>query len=291
MPIDKSMTIRMLMLDMAKKRTAGTELLAHNFELPDDVKFAIGATEHIRNRGTTIRVGESATLLRFLMFYNWLNKLNLQFVRQGTLINRQITDKPEIIHWSLKRLLNLDQKTSQWASAAYLFIEDRRRIPSRSPHKLYVTRDAVEMYNDMVGKCGIWIPPKDKTILRQARAAVDWVNGDRAHGGQHSYFYASHSEDYCFARVFNRITLQKGMELWPQLANHESNRFTHTEEAIQLFEQTGQIVSNDHRVVQALVLKATLERKPFNCTNVDCVSKSWPRFWDFQNSIQTELAK
>ena len=77
------------------------------------------------------------------------------------------------------------------------------------------------------------------------------------------------------------MTKSEGKELWPQLVNHESNRLDEMETQI---DQT-EVSSTDHRVVQALALKAKKNnRLNVNILYPECVNKSWPEFWKFHAS-------
>ena len=89
-------------------------------------------------------VGESGTLYRFLKFLSWKNKSKKEFILRGTLKDREICDDPAILDYAPAQLLKLDNGTSQWASASYLF-KNRVEV-SNPPPKLQMTYDAAKQY-------------------------------------------------------------------------------------------------------------------------------------------------
>src|SRR3989344_406940 len=118
-PLDKSWIIRMGVLDVLNDRPESISFLKSQKELSEDLKALYQAALEwpLKNK---IHVGESGTLFRFLQFASWKYKLDKTFVKEGTLLNRKICDNPNIVNFSLKELLKLDNNTSQWASAAVL---------------------------------------------------------------------------------------------------------------------------------------------------------------------------
>jgi hypothetical protein len=287
-PFDKSIVIRYLMLDLKNGNWHGTNsFIKENMgeNLGDDVTAALNARLSW-DKSTTINVGESGTLLRFLTYYNWQTDAGKEFEIHGTLQDRAISnDKAKILTNSLTKLLTLDGGTSQWASAAYLFRADSARLPRVSPHKLRVTKTAVDDYRIELWKYNRWVAPLDRTILNQAMAAVNYK---ACKGTRMMYVYVYHSEEYCLARVFDRITVEDGAARFPSLANHESNRLVETDRAKAQFQATGVIDSNDHRIVQALVIFAILNNMKYTCTNPNCVTKSWPKFWEFAKLLEAK---
>lgn len=280
-PYDKSIVIRYLMLDLKWGYWGGTNaFIKENMgtNLSDDITAALNA-RLTWDKSTVIDVGESGTLYRFLKYFNWLRNTDKTFVIHGTLQNREVYDnKEKILKMPLTKLLALDGGTSQWASAAFLFRDDLTRLPRVRPFKLQVTKTAVEDYNSELRKYNRWVAPLDRTILYQAQAATNYKSGN---GTRMMYVYCHQPEEYCFCRVFDRITVEAGAERFPSLANHESNRLIETDRAKAQFMATGVIDSNDHRIVQALVVFAVLNKMAYKCTNPGCVTKSWPKFWEF----------
>lgn len=237
----------------------------HQKELSDDLKSLHRASIQW-NSNSPIDVGESGTLYRFLKFASWKLKQRKKFIIKGTLKRRKICDNPEIVNWPLKKLLTLDNKTSQWASASIL-TGNQKRI-TNPPYKLQVTYDAVEHWNNTRGKRKSWKIKYDETILEQASAYLRWLKNKKME------FYPKQSEDYCFARAFGIITAKEGEKRWPGLRNHESDRIVEMEQALRQKE----IVSKDHRVIQSI---AMLKKDKVKIKYPDSVNKSWPQFWRF----------
>ncbi len=141
-PLDKSWMIRMGILDLV----AGFDdiikyLEQHESEVSDDLK-ALYRTSIQWKENSSIDVGESGTLYRFLKFASWKLKQDKKFITRGTLKDRNISDNPDIVNWSLIDLLSLDNGTSQWASASILM--GNSESMKNPPYKLQVTLDAVE---------------------------------------------------------------------------------------------------------------------------------------------------
>jgi 5-enolpyruvylshikimate-3-phosphate synthase len=55
--------------------------------------------------------------------------------------------------------------------------------------------------------------------------------------------------------------------------------------SITRFEAGESIVSRDHRVVQAIVMLGKVEGKEISVVYPSSVSKSWPQFWRFIESV------
>ena len=68
---------------------------------------------------------------------------------------------------------------------------------------------------------------------------------------------------------------------WKSLKGHESNRIIEMETALLQYNTGMEIVSKDHRVVQAIAMLAKYDQKKIDFQNPRCVSKSWPEFWKF----------
>lgn len=272
-PLDKSWVIRCLCMDIFHGVTDGykvleTQLVSH------DISRAIDAAQSWKT-SSTINVGESATLLRFLRYISWITATPKDFIAEGTLLTREVTNDPTIISLSLADLLTLDKGTSQWASIAYI-CGKRDNIPSNIPYKLKVTIEACNHWENNTP----WLPRRDKTILGQIKSFDSVMRSGRYH------WIPEQSEDYCFARTFGYMTPEEGLVRWHSLVNHESNRIEEMESAIKQFETTGDITSKDHRVVQALVMCGILHGIKFNCKYPKVVNKSWPQFWNFVSQYE-----
>jgi hypothetical protein len=270
-PLDKSWIIRMGVLDILNRYEDIIKFLEYK-ELNDDLQAMLRAAKswHVEKE---IDVGESATLYRFLKFASWKLNLNKKFILRGTLAKRRVCDNPEIINYSQKELLKLDNGTSQWASAAVL-LGDNERIDN-PPYKLQVTYDAVEHWNRRRVKGVCWEPRFDATIANQAQAFLDIVRTDKTD------WKPEQAEGYCFARAFGLITKEEGEKRWPSLRGHESDRVTEMENAIEQLNNDEEITSKDHRVVQATAMLAKIEEKKIKIKYPESVNKSWPLFWEF----------
>ncbi len=265
-PLDKSWMIRMGVLDLINEDKESINYLKqHQKELSEDLNSLYQALIQWDSKNP-INVGESGTLYRFLKFISWKLGLNKKFILQGTLKNRKICDNPKIIGWPLKQLLDLDNRTSQWASASVL-IGNQEKIQN-PPYKLQVTYDAIKHWKTAKEKKEAWKPQFDKTILAQASAYLQWLKGGKMD------FVPYQAEDYCFARTFGIITAKEGEIRWPSLKGHESDRIAEMEKSL----QEKNITSKDHRVVQAI---AMLRKTKEGIENPNCVKKSWPQFWRF----------
>ena len=270
-PIDKSLAIRVLCLDILNKTSPFT---THK-KLSDDIQHAVVAASTWHNKKDIV-VGEAGTLLRFLRYIAWHTNVEKKFILHGTLLSRKVGDTAIIYNLDIPQLLKLDGNTSQWACAAYLC--GKRGLPDKIPFKLQQTVSIVEDYPSLHFS---WFNQLDKTIESQAKAYLVHKNENLF-----SKWSPIHSEDFCFARVFNFITSAEGENRWPQLRNHESDRISEIELGIYDLENTGEIASKDHRVVQAIVLYALSKGIKYNCRYPDAVNKSWPQFWDFCLEMQ-----
>ena len=166
-PLDKSWIIRMGILDLLYGYNDIDEFLDwRRSELPDDLVALNRAIKSLKAGDYEIDVGESATLYRFLRFLTWRQDIDKRFILRGSLLKRKICENPEIVHYSQKDLLRLDNGTSQWASAAVL-LGDGERI-SNPPFKLKVTYAAVKHWTERRIAYSYWEPLYNETIFNQA---------------------------------------------------------------------------------------------------------------------------
>jgi hypothetical protein len=275
-PLEKSWIIRMGILDLIHDRDQTIKFLSDQKELPDDLLALKSALESWPKR-ELISIGESGTLLRFLRFASWRLNIPKEFNLSGTLKTRVVTNDPNIIKLSQTELLKLDGGTSQWASAKAL-LGDTERLKS-PPYSLSLTYEAITHWTDRIRLSKDWEAKLDRTLQRQTEAFLNLILK------QELKFRPIQAEDYCFARAFNLLTKEKGEEDWPQLKNHESNRIREMETELKRLEENKEIVSKDHRVVQAIAMLAKHQKKEIMFTYPESVSKSWPRFWKFLESI------
>jgi len=271
-PLDKSWIIRMGILDLINKYNDINKFLANQKNLGDDL-IALKRVAEDWNSEKPLNVGESGTLYRFVRFILWKSRSSREIIKEGTLKTREICNNPEIIDWPISKLLTLDNHTSQWASASVLMGNTEK--PDLLPFKLKLTYEAIEHWTERRKNNQCWLPIYDITIENQARAFIELLKTGKMD------FQAKQPEDYCFARIFEIISPQEGECTFPSLKSHESNRIQEVEKAIQQSDNNQMVSSKDHRVVQAIVMRQIAQNKPVKIENPDCVTKSWPQFWDF----------
>jgi hypothetical protein len=275
-PLDKSWIIRMGILDLINNHSDTINFLKNQDKLSDDLQALLQALIDWNSK-QKIYVGESGTLYRFLQFASWKLNLGKKFILKGTLQKRKIFNNPEIVNWKLKDLLNLDNKTSQWASAAVLLRNKEKII--NPPFKLKLTYEAVRHWKEKRAKKECWILRYDKTILAQAEAYLNLLKTGKIN------FIPKQAEDYCFARAFNLITKEEGERKWLSLRSHESDRIEEMEKSLDNYKNNKEIESKDHRVIQAIVMSSKAENKEVKIKFCQAVNKSWPQFWDFLKYI------
>lgn len=278
-PLDKSWVIRIGVLDILRGSDATVDFLRNWLDqgkrASDDLHALVNATMDWK-AGNAVRVGESGALYRFLQFAAWKLGLEYQFLREGTLAKRDICQDPDIIHYPLAKLLTLDNKTSQWASAAVLL--GNRETVEQPPSKLAMTYETVGAYP------GIERERYDFTILRQAQAYLEFLRT-----GEMS-FVPEHQEDYCFSRAFEIITqvdVDRGrvLERWPSLEGHETKRVDEMERALRRNNSGLTVDSLDHRVVQALAKLQYAQGKDIQVKFPMVANKCWPEFWDYMSYV------
>lgn len=272
-PLDKSWTIRMGVLDLLNGYDDTIRFLKAQNELNQDSHALLNASQDWRSGKIEVHVGESGTLYRFLQFASWKLELGKRFVLEGTLRARGITRDHNIVKLGINDLLKLDNGTSQWASAAVLLGE--KGTPVRMPPKLQLSYEAVKHWNERRKAGKIWKTRVDENIRGQARAFLDIKETGK------TIWRPMDSEDYCFGRAFDMIDAKKGEVLWPQLHGHESDRIMEMEAMLNAFKNTEAITSKDHRVVQAIAMLSRARGKRALFEHPEVVGKSWPLFWEF----------
>lgn len=276
-PLDKSWITRMGVLDIIHGYTDIEQFLNKQADLNGDLLALKHASETWRTNAP-VNVGESATLYRLLQFASWKLNLNKMFIKEGTLKDREIVNDPNIINLSLEELLKLDNQTTQWATASVI-MGNKQRI-SNPPNKLQQTYDAVDHWNKQRQVGLVWKPQYDETIQKQVRVFLELKKGLK------TIFIPVCSDDYCFARAFEYINKEEGQKSWPSLRGHETDRIEEMEKAI-TESKTGELISSkDHRVIQAIAMWGVVNNKKLNFTHPEAVNKSWPKFWDFLDSLE-----
>ncbi|MFZ2484628.1 MAG: hypothetical protein WAX80_02970 [Minisyncoccia bacterium] len=276
-PLDKSWIIRMGVLDMVNGYDDIQKFLSKQDNLSDDLLALKRAVEAWKS-DELIDVGESGTLYRLLKFASWKLGLNKKFITHGTLSERKITDDPSIVNLPQERLLELDNGTSQWATAAVL-LGDGERLSS-PPFKLALTYEAIDDWKQKRSKGLMWEPRYDETILNQSQTYLELLRGNKPK------FVAKQAEDFCFAYTFGYMTAEEGEKRWPALRGHESDRVLEIQEMLSVAKEGREVSSKDHRVIQAIAMWGKVNNKPINILYPESVNKSWPQFWDFLASAQ-----
>lgn len=300
-PLDKSLMNRFGVLDLLNGYDDTINFLEKQKGLGGDLKSLYYACLDWRAGKKEVRVGQSATLLRFLTYAAWSMNLDKIFVLEDTLKERMengkiCNDRSKVIGHSLEEQLQLDGKpgakrgTSQWASASVVYSKSYMEIDLviEPPPKLLVTREAVKEWIESRAIRECWKPRYDETLLQQAQYYLGVLNGN------HPEFKPEQAEDYCFMVAFGIKFDFDPEERWSSLAGHESNRFKTMPEAISAYRLRSKIYSNDHRVIQAMAMLIKSEHKDMNIKDIrdmfdnpDCVDKSWPQFWKFlEDSVQ-----
>ncbi len=221
----------------------------------------------------SIDVGESGTLYRIFKFINWKFNFGKKFKISGTLKNRKVTNDSNVVNLSQKKLLKLDNGTSQWATAMVL-CGDKERLKN-PPYKLARTYEAVSYWNKQRKNLTSWEPRYDETILNQVKVYSELLKGKRPK------FKPEQAEDFCFAYTFGYITLKQAEKKWPSLRGHESDRISEMKKVIEHAESDDIITSKDHRVVQAIAMWGKVSDRKVIIKFPSSVNKSWPQFWKF----------
>jgi len=284
-PWDKSWIIRMGYLDFFRRKAGIFEFLEREKNnLSSDLESLSRVLTAWKNGGQDIDVGESATLYRFFIYHSWVAEDRKIFIKRGSLLSRPITDEPrKVINQKTKELLLLDGGTSQWASAAYLYRWLIYRAGMRiknPPVKLKVTYDAIDHWLTQRRAGQYWEPRHDETILRQAVAVIDMLKTSK------TAWRPEHSEDYCLARALGLMSRKDGEKLFSSVASHETNRFGEMEKVIADVKAGREIVSIDHRPIQAGVALQLIQKREIKIKHPEAVGKSWPlpqflKFVDF----------
>jgi hypothetical protein len=263
--------------DLRHSQSDTVEFLEQQPVLSDDL-IALKTASRDWAGDEPVRVGESGTLYRDLLFSAWKDGLDKEFVTEGTLRNRSITIDPSIVDLSQRELLKLDNETSQWASAAVL-CGDSERIDTTEHSKLQLTYDAVDEWQRQQNQGIPWLPRRDGTIARQADVFRKMFIGEPP------TFIPLQAEDYCFAVEFGYIRPEEGLRRWPSLRGHESDRIAEVALAMNQAGTDEIVQSRDHRVVQAVAMWGKLMNREVEFEHPGAVNKSWPEFWPFLESV------
>jgi len=280
-PLSKYWSMRLGFLDIINNTRYFIPLIENRRDIGDDLKVLIRISKEwkIKNEHN---VGEAGALFRLLQFASWKFNLGKKFIKEKTLKERKICNNPDIVNWSITKLLELDNNTPQWASASIL-TGSKEKIPDN--FFLNLSKEALEHYNKVKSEGGFCELRYDETLLLQAEAFIDLLTKN------HTDFKPRHQDDYCFARAFNLISKEEGEKRWPELEGHESNRLEEMEKQINNLYNGKEIDSKDHRVVQAIAMLAILKKKKAKFSFPNCISKSWPQFWEFLNYVKLNFSR
>jgi hypothetical protein len=270
-PLSKYWSIRLGFLDIINNTKLFVPLIENRKDVGDDLKVLIKTSKEWKNKNEHY-VGEAGALFRLLQFASWKLNLGKKFIKDKTLIDRKICDNPDIINWPINKLLELDNETPQWASAAIL-TGSQEDAPDN--FFLNLSKEALHHYNKVKNDNIFCELRYDETIQSQAEAFIDLLKNGQTD------FKPKQQDDYCFARAFNLIHKEEGGERWPELKGHESNRLVEMEKQLNNFDNKKEVDSKDHRVVYSIAMLAMAKNKKINFSFPDCVNKSWPQFWKF----------
>lgn len=275
-PLEKYWTIRMGVLDMIHGYDDINKFLAKQKDLGGDI-LAVKRASSVWKTNKPVDVDECGTLYRYLQFTSWKLNLNKKFIKRGTLVRRKVNSNPEIVNWKLKKLLELDGGTSQWASAAIL-LGNTEKIKNPS-FFLKKTIDALKHWKERRKKGKKWEAQYDELLLKQAQHFVNVLNS------KSSTFVPTNPDDYCFARAFGVVNREYGEKHWPMIKHHESNRLVEMEKALKQAETGKVVTSKDHRVVQSLAMLYKTKGERVRFTHPEAVNKTWPQLWVFLKSL------
>ncbi len=238
----------------------------------------------------TVRVGEGGAGYRSGLYLSYLEQKPKRFKKARSLKSRPIYEEADMITLPWSEILSLDNYTSQYASARLIWEEDVEAPELlQQNYKLRVVTDAIKHWYLRREKGEPWQPRADTTIARQVTSYLEMLDTNLVD----EYFYMEQAEDYCFARVYGLTTPEEGLRRFPALIGHESNRIKAVEEAIKQADRPkneGVLVdSNDHRIVMAIAMRYGFSKDRF--ANPDCVTKSFPLFWEFLDAARLATTK
>lgn len=285
LPIDKTYVRVLLALDYKHGFSDSRQILAQHTDigaLPDDTRTFLQALEDYA-LDRPVRVGEGGANYRTMLYLSQLDGITPDFVKEGSLKERSIYEGDDLTTRSNEDLLELDAGTTQYLIARLIW-DDLIMVPPHliaREYKLQVAQAAQHHWYNQREQEKAWAPPVDATIQRQAELYLRATTL----GFKDATFYMEQAEDYCFARAFGYVEPEEAEELWPKLRYHESYRIATMEEAIDQATSGRIITANDHRVVQAIAMRFGLGEARF--AQPACVTKSWPRFWEFIQMVRS----
>jgi hypothetical protein len=256
LPWDKSQIIRFVFLDLIAgiPERSIAWLKSHYDELGDDLRALLQTLEEYL-AGQDLNVGESDTLRVFWIKFLEHTSDSRHIITSGSLADRD----PAAPH------------SSKWASIAVLLGESTQISPA--PPHLQLTYQTKWEWEQATGRGEMWTPRKDKVITECINAYLVWLETNVMP------LELDNPEKMCQAMAFGLVTPDEALTLWPSIKDHESNRPEAMRAAL---DDPFWVESNDHRVVMAMAMHFV----PYEAfSNPDCVSKSFPRFWDMMATL------
>lgn len=283
-PLDKSWLIRMGILDLT--RGYGPKDLLTFLNSQENLGNDLEALKRVALDWASDKpfdVGESGTIYRFIKFYLLKNNIDREIKISETLIHRvkKMNIDPDMVNWSLSKLGTLEGGTTQWQTMAILLGNTEKL--EEIPFYLQKTYDAIKHWEEQRKKGEVWQAQKDPTLFKQSKEYLNYLKNGKI---SIQLSKLGDCDLYCFLRAFGVVGKEWAQKNWPQLREHESNRFEEMERTLNEFERGEIIFTKDHRVVQAEAmlllskfpnLEITDIRKRFD--KPDCVNKTWKSFW------------
>jgi len=268
-PWNKGEAIRGIILGMRDKNPLAMDYIAKQIKRSEDEEAALKCSHGYFLDESQLYVGKSATLLRCARYLIWDKGQEIEFVMDNQLRKRQVCDNPEIIHWSLGRLRDINgEVTTQWITAALL--TGRDNTLKEIPDKVQMTLDVIAAW-----EANEWRPRHDETLFGQAVAYLELL-----HKGKTTW-QPQHTEDYCVGKGLGRVTLEQEAEWKECLDNQESIRTQEASEVLAAADAGQPIYSKDHRPLQEVAFYQKLKNPDItwdelNIIHPEAISKSWP---------------
>lgn len=281
---DKAYTIRMAVQEeLYGDHSYAVEQINRIDNPPEDI-IALGQVIGKWATNKEVDVGESGTVYRIFQYTAWKQGLNKEFVTKGTLTNRvlHMPGKYDVMNCKNQaELMNLWDKTSQWATAAVLN-GDSERI-ANPPSKLALTYETWDEWH--LPETRNWTPRTDSVLSRQAKHFARLLLNNEQVKFEHK-----EAEDFPYSFITESITLGEAELRYPSLVHHESNRIQEMPLMFNKAVSHKPVDSLDHRIVQSLALFGLLEKIDIEFVHPEAVNKSWPKFWDFWQALKNEIS-
>lgn len=256
LPLDKSWIKCCTMLDIIKNETHTYDFLKNypQDELSDDVKACYDVLLSSDYNYFNVRNFRS---LAVCLYYYLLGK-GVSEPLDHLMMGEQLS----------KRKL-LDENSSQLLSAKILLgqVNIYELEYDKLPFHSKFARNAVERYPK-------FIEYPDYTIKKQFDFYIKKLCGKNA------FLKVESAEDVPLAVAFDQMTIDDAKIKFPQMANHETNRFKEMKTI-----NYEVCASKDHRIIMAHAMKRMYDRKSLHIMNEECVGKSFPKFFNYLYEI------